>query len=266
MDFAHITFAVEEGVALLTLNRPDRLNAISAQMLTEVNAALDQVEDAGNGARCLLLTGAGRGFSSGADLGGGGMPMPGPGQAFDAGQVLEQYYNPLIERLADLPVPFITAVNGPAAGAGMSFAIAGDIVLAARSAYFLQAFVNIGLIPDAGSTYFLPRLVGAARARAMMMLGEKIPAETALRWGLVYDVVDDDALMPRARELARKLAQGPTRALRLIRHAAAASSENTLSRQLRLEREYQRQAGRTADFMEGVSAFLGKRPAKFTGA
>lgn len=265
MAFEHIRFSIDDGVACLTLNRPDRLNAISIQMVDEMDAALDLVEDKSKGARCLLLTGEGRGFSSGADLAAGGMPTPGEGRAFDAGLVLERHYNPLIERLATLDVPFITAVNGPAAGAGMSFALAGDIVIAAKSAYFLQAFVNIGLVPDAGSTYFLPRLVGNARARAMMMLGEKIPAQTALDWGLIYKVVEDDALQTEAKALAEKLANGPTRALGMIRRMATQSVDNDLSAQLRLERVYQREASRTADFMEGVSSFLSKREAKFSG-
>lgn len=265
MTFEHIRFEISDGVAHLTMNRPDCLNAISIQMVEEMDRALDEFDNPESKARCLLLTGEGRGFSSGADLSAGGLPSSNDGRPFDAGLVLERHYNPLIERLATLPVPFISAVNGVAAGAGMSFALAADIVVASQSAYFLQAFVNIGLVPDAGSTYFLPRLVGNARASALMMLGEKLSAEQAADWGLIYQVVEDDALEATANELAQKLAKGPTKALGLIRDMAQASTDNDLSTQLRLERVAQRKASGTSDFVEGVSAFLLKRKANFTG-
>ncbi|MGD8325497.1 MAG: enoyl-CoA hydratase-related protein [Sphingomonadales bacterium] len=264
MNFEHIRFEITDGIARLTLNRPENLNAISIRMVEEMDHALDILEQADSDARCLLLTGEGRGFSSGADLSAGSIPVS-DGRPFDAGLVLERHYNPLIERLATLSVPFISAVNGVAAGAGMSFALAADIVLAGRSAYFLQAFVNIGLVPDAGSTYFLSRLVGNARARALMMLGEKLPAEKAEEWGLIYKVVDDEALSEEADALAKKLAEGPTRALGMIRELATASTDTDLSTQLRMERVAQRKASGTSDFVEGVSAFLQKRKAKFKG-
>jgi 2-(1,2-epoxy-1,2-dihydrophenyl)acetyl-CoA isomerase len=213
-----------------------------------------------------VLTGAGRGFSSGADLGGGGAAGSGAGRGpVDAGKVLETHFNVLLERLFALPVPLVTAVNGPAAGAGCSYALAGDVIVAARSAYFLQAFVNIGLVPDVGSTWMLPRMVGRARATRMMMLGERIPAEQAFEWGMVSEVVDDADLMPRATAIATKLAQGPTRALTLIRQGIRDCMDKTLTEALKVERQNQLQAGRSADFAEGVAAFLQKRPAQFQG-
>jgi 2-(1,2-epoxy-1,2-dihydrophenyl)acetyl-CoA isomerase len=179
--------------------------------------------------------------------------------------VLESHFNPLLERLFALPVPFITSVNGVAAGAGWSYALAGDIVIAAKSAYFLQAFVNIGLVPDVGSTWLLPRLAGRARAQAMMMLGERIPAETALDWGMVYKVVDDADLAASTRAVAEKLANGPTKSYALIRQGIRDCLDVSLSEGLMVERRNQLLAGRSADFVEGVSAFLQKRPAAFTG-
>jgi len=265
MAYEHILLEEEGGVATLTINRPQMLNALHVGVVSEMIDAVDRLRDEGT-ARALLMTGAGRGFSSGADLAGGGAggaPMgSGP---FDAGKVLESHFNPLLERLFALPIPFVTAVNGPAAGAGCSIALAGDIVVAGRSAYFLQAFVNIGLVPDVGSTWLLPRLAGRARAQAMMMLGERIPAETAEDWGLIWKCVDDDELMPTAREIAGKLASGPTRAYALIRQGIRACLDTTLTEALMIERQNQLFAGRTGDFVEGVSAFLQKRPANFRG-
>jgi 2-(1,2-epoxy-1,2-dihydrophenyl)acetyl-CoA isomerase len=223
--------------------------------------AVDRVRDEGS-ARALLLTGAGRGFSSGADLAGVAASGSGP---LDVGKILESHFNPLLERLFALPVPFVTAVNGPAAGAGCSFALAGDIVIAGRSAYFLQAFINIGLVPDVGATWLLPRLAGRARAQAMMMLGERIPAQTALDWGMIYQVVDDTELLPTAQALAARLAKGPTRAYALIRQGLRDCLDKPLTEALMVERRNQRLAGRSTDFVEGVSAFLQKRPAEFTG-
>lgn len=265
MTFETVTFSVDDGVGVLTLNRPQALNAFNLPLLVDMMAVLDSVEEPGSPVRCLLMTGAGRGFSSGADLasdaiGGGASPTK-----LDAGRVLETHFNPLLERLLALPIPFVTAVNGAAAGAGCSFALAGDIVIAARSAYFLQAFVNIGLVPDVGSSWILPRLAGKGRAQAMMMLGERIPAQTALDWGMIYQVSDDAALMDDAMAIARKLAKGPTLAYGMIRAMVRAGLENDLTTQLRLERQLQLTAGRTADFMEGVAAFLAKRPAQFKG-
>lgn len=265
MTFQHILWEEADGVATLTINRPERLNSLNTEVIAEMIEAVDRIRDGTSAARCLLLTGAGRGFSSGADLsagGAGGAIGAGP---IDAGQVLETHFNVLLERLFALPVPFVTAVNGPAAGAGCSYALAGDIILAARSAYFLQAFVNIGLVPDVGSTWMLPRMVGRARATRMMMLGERIPAEQAFEWGLVSEVVDDADLMPRAVEIARKLAAGPTKALTLIRSGIRECLDKTLTEALMVERRNQLVAGRTADFAEGVAAFLQKRPAQFSG-
>lgn len=267
MSDSHITFEIKNSIGILTLNRPDRLNAVSNQMLKEIRDALEIVEDPDGGVRCLLITGAGRGFCSGADLAGGGLPSVSDKKTMsklDLGMTLERDYNPIIERLADLRVPIVNAINGGAAGAGCSLAIAGDIVIAAKSAYFLQAFVNIGIVPDAGSSYFLARRIGEARAAAMMMLGEKISAETALEWGMIYEVHDENALMERAMEIATKLSKGPTRSLAMIRTMANQSLSNTLSEQLRLERENQKAAGRGPEFMEGVSAFLEKRKADYT--
>ena len=269
MTYEHILFNEADGVATLTINRPTMLNALHVGVIAEMIHAVDRVRDEGT-ARALLLTGAGRGFSSGADLAGGGaggaaadvMEPVGPP---DAGKVLESHFNPLLERLFALPLPYVTAVNGPAAGAGCSFALSGDIVVAGRSAYFLQAFINIGLVPDVGSTWLLPRLAGKARAQAMMMLGERISAETALDWGMIYKVVDDAELMPTAHAIAAKLAKGPTQSYALIRQGIRDCLDKPLTEALAVERRNQRIAGRSPDFIEGVSAFLQKRPAVFTG-
>lgn len=265
MAYEHILLDEDSGVATLTINRPQMLNALHIGVIGEMIDAVDQLRDGGS-ARVLLLTGAGRGFSSGADLAGGGAGGDPVGSGpIDAGKVLETHFNPLMERLFALPMPVITAVNGVAAGAGCSYALCGDIVIAARSAYFLQAFVNIGLVPDVGSTWLLPRLVGKARAQAMMMLGERIPAETAEDWGMIWKCVDDDQLMPTAREIATKLAKGPTQSYALIRQGIRGCMDASLTEGLMIERRHQLQAGRTGDFVEGVTAFLQKRPAAFTG-
>lgn len=266
MTYEHILFTEAGGVATLTLNRPAALNALHIGVIAEMIDAVDRVRDEGT-ARVLLLTGAGRAFCSGADLAGGGaggsVPSSGP---VDAGRVLESHFNPLLERLFALPVPFVTAVNGPAAGAGCSYALAGDFVIAGESAYFLQAFVNIGLVPDVGATWLLPRLAGRARATAMMMLGEKVPAATALDWGMIWQVVPDAELMPSAQALAVRLADGPTRAYALIRQGIRDCLDKPLTEALMVERRNQRCAGRTEDFAEGVTAFLQKRKAGFRGA
>ena len=265
MTYAHILFDQTDGIAAITINRPQALNALHVGVIEEMIDAVDRVRDEGT-ARVLVLTGAGRAFCSGADLAGGGAgggaKRSGPP---DAGAVLESHFNPLLERLFALPVPFITAVNGVAAGAGCSFALAGDIVIAAKSAYFLQAFVNIGLVPDVGSTWLLPRLAGRARAQAMMILGERIPAQTAADWGMVYKVVEDADLEAATRAVAEKLAKGPTRAYALIRQGIRDCLDASLSEGLMVERRNQMVAGRTADFAEGVTAFLQKRPAVFSG-
>lgn len=266
MAYQHILFTEVDGVATLTINRPERMNALHVGVIAEMIDAVDRIRDEGT-ARVLIMTGTGRAFCSGADLAGGGAGGGSGGSSgpVDAGKVLETHFNPLLERLFALPVPFITAVNGAAAGAGCSYALAGDIVVAGKSAYFLQAFVNIGLVPDVGSTWMLPRLAGKARAQAMMMLGERIPAQTAADWGMIYKVVDDTELMDAANAIAAKMAKGPTRAYTLIRHGLRDSLDMTLTEALMVERRNQLLAGRTADFGEGVMAFLQKRPAAFSG-
>ena len=258
MTFEHIRLEESPaGFATVTIARPERLNALSGETVDELRAAVEQV--GASGARCLLLTGKGRGFSSGADLAsGGGLPE-------DAGAALEKHFNPLIEALFALDIPVVAAVNGAAAGAGCSLALCADIVIAARSAYFLQAFVNIGLIPDAGATWLLPRLAGRARAMEMMLLGERIPAEKALEWGLISRVVDDGELMEEAVALAANLAGGPTVALGLIRKLARDAEQLPLSGALAAERVAQRTAGNTADFKSAVFAFLQKRQPTFEG-
>ncbi len=262
MAYATLDLKEADGIATITLNRPATLNALTVELVSEMIHALDTLRDAGN-TRVLLITGAGRGFSSGADLGAGVTGDPtGPR---DAGLALETHYNPMLERIFALPFPVVTAVNGPAAGAGCSLAISGDVVIAAKSAYFLQAFINIGLVPDVGSTWLLPRMIGRARATGMMMLGEKLPAETAADWGLVWKVVDDAALMEEAHKICAKFAAGPTRSYALLRQAIRTSLESTLTQTLHHERVNQRSASRTNDFLEGVMAFLGKRAARFTG-
>lgn len=260
--FEHLTLTVDHGIAILTLNRPDRLNALSMALLEEMQQAVVQISEPDSGVRCLLMTGAGRGFSSGADLADRDVsddPMP------DLSKRLRQGYNPLIKALVDLPVPMVAAVNGPAAGAGMSLALCADFILAARSAYFLQAFVNIGLAPDAGSTYFLPRLIGPARAARLAMLGEKLPASTAEDWGLIHKVVDDSDLMAEAMTLAKKLAEGPTRALSKIRTLLRESLDNSLEDQLEQEADTQKSLGYSEDFKAGIMGFLSKTPPRFQG-
>ena len=258
MAFEHVRVEHSPAaVATITIARPDRLNALSGQTVDELRAAVE--ESGRSGARCLLLTGEGRGFSSGADLaGGGGLPE-------DAGAALEKHFNPLVEAIFALPIPVVAAVNGPCAGAGCSLALAADIVVAARSAYFLQAFVNVGLVPDAGATWLLPRLAGRARAMEMMMLGERVPAEQALQWGLISRVVEDEHLASEAAALATRLAQGPTVALGLIRRLAREAQQMPLSEALAAERVAQREAGETEDFRGAVMAFLQKQPPRFEG-
>ncbi|MDT9598214.1 enoyl-CoA hydratase-related protein [Sphingosinicella rhizophila] len=246
----------DAAVATITMARPEALNALSLLMLDELRAALRDAVEAG--ARSILLTGEGRGFSSGADLGGGGLPE-------DVGAALEEHYNPLVETLFNLPIPVVAAVNGPAAGAGCSLALAADFVIAGRSAYFLQAFVNIGLIPDAGATWLLPRLAGRARAMEMMMLGERISAEQALQWGLIARLVEDEYLTSESVALATRLAQGPTIALGLIRKLARDADHLSLSDALRAERAAQCEAGHSQDFKSAVMSFISKQQPRFDG-
>ena len=255
-----LLYDLQDQVAVITLNRPDALNALTVDLLQALSHALDR---AGDEARAVLLTGAGRGFCSGADLAAQQSEMASPDR--DLGALLDTHYHPVLRKMRNLPCPIVAGVNGAAAGAGMGFALTADIVLAARSAYFLQAFVNIGLVPDAGSSYVLPRLVGQARATAMMMLGEKVYADDAERWGLIYKAVDDEALADEALAVARKLAAGPPLALDRIRRLTQATLDNDFESQIEMERQLQKEAGRTDDFMEGVAAFLQKRKAAFKG-
>jgi 2-(1,2-epoxy-1,2-dihydrophenyl)acetyl-CoA isomerase len=253
---------LEAGVLTLTLNRPERLNALNAALIEGLAAGIARAA-AEPDCRAVLLTGAGRGFCAGADLANRTFA---PGQARpDLGQALEKGLNPLIRAIRILPKPIVCAVNGPAAGAGANIALACDIVLAAKSAQFLQAFARIGLIPDAGGSFFLPRLVGDARARALVMLAESITAEQAEAWGMIYRAVDDEDLMGEARAIAERLAAGATHALGLIKRALLASPGNSLDAQLDLERDLQREAGAADEYVEGVRAFLEKRPADFIG-
>ena len=262
MSYASILFEVADGVATLTLNRPDKLNSFTSAMHAEVRDALSRVKEDGS-VRCLLLTGAGRGFCAGQDLSDRAVA---PGQEMpDLGQSIETNYNPLVRTLRALEMPVIAAVNGVAAGAGANIAFACDLVLAGRSASFIQAFCKLGLVPDSGGTWFLPRLVGTQRAMALAMLGEKVTAEEAERLGMIYKAVDDAELMPAATALARQLATQPTKGLALIKKAIYASTTNTLDEQLDLERDLQRAAGRPADYREGVAAVLEKRAPRFEG-
>ena len=248
--------------AALTLNRPDKLNAFNEAMHTELRAALDAIE-ADGAVRAVLLTGAGRGFCAGQDLRDRQVT---PGLSVDLGATLEALYNPLIRRIRALPMPVVCAVNGVAAGAGANLALACDIVLAARSARFIQAFCKLGLIPDSGGTYWLPRLVGDARARALALLGEPVGAEQAEAWGLVWRAVEDDRLAEEARTLVERLADGPTHGYALTKRALQASWHNDLGAQLDFERDLQREAGHSRDYQEGVAAFLEKRAPRFEGA
>jgi 2-(1,2-epoxy-1,2-dihydrophenyl)acetyl-CoA isomerase len=263
MPYETILLEATDGVATVTLNRPDKLNAFVPKMHEELRTALDAcAEDAA--VRCIVLTGAGRGFCAGQDLAERAMQFS-EGGAPDIGETLENFYNPLIRRLRLIEKPVVVAVNGVAAGAGANIALAGDIVIAARSAKFIEAFCKVGLIPDAGGTWSLPRLIGDARARGMALLGAPISAEQAAEWGLIWACVDDDELADEARAVARQLAAGPTRSLGLTKRALNASATNTLDEQLDLERDLQREAGRTEDYREGVAAFSEKRPAAFKG-
>lgn len=249
------------GVLKITLNRPERLNAASLDMADELGAAFYDLGDA----RAVLITGAGKGFCSGADLAARGdrSPLQNKGGSHLA---LQNHYNPLLSQILRAPVPVVCAVNGAAAGVGCSIALAGDFVLAGRSAYFLQAFVNIGLVPDGGSTWLLARAIGRARATRMMMLGEKISADQAEDWGLIYKAVDDVALMNEAMALATRLSEGPTIAYRTMKANIATALDGTLPQVLLAEAEGQRTAGASADAMEGGMAFLQKRKPAFKGA
>jgi 2-(1,2-epoxy-1,2-dihydrophenyl)acetyl-CoA isomerase len=263
MQFKHVTLDFDGPVAILKLDHPEVMNAVSMDMLGGLGEALDAIDDRRNEVRCLVLTGAGRAFCAGANL--QGRDNQKPGSRSNAGVTLETGYHPFLRRLRNLHCPIVTSVNGAAAGAGMSFALMGDMILCARSAYFLQAFRRIGLVPDCGSTWLLPRLVGRARSVELSLMGERLPAEKALEWGLVNRLYDDAALMDETMKLAHELADGPTIALSLIRRLYWESSDNSFEDQLDLEQQMQRRAGAAEDFKEGVTAFLEKRPAKFKG-
>jgi len=261
VSYQCIIFDVQEGVARLTLNRPERLNSFNTQMHGEVRAALAAL--AGSGARVLVISGAGRGFCAGQDLNDRAV-APG-GAPPDLADSIEKYYKPLVLALRALPMPVIAAVNGVAAGAGANIALACDLVIAARSANFVQAFCKLGLVPDSGGTWFLPRLVGTARALGLTLLGDKLSAEQAAAWGLIWRCVEDGELTAVVDGLARQLAVAPTRGLARTRQAIHEAWGRTLEQQLDIERDYQGELGRTADYAEGVAAFAAKRAPNFTG-
>jgi 2-(1,2-epoxy-1,2-dihydrophenyl)acetyl-CoA isomerase len=250
-----------EGYRIITLNRPQRLNAFTEDMHKALAAAVAEAE-ADESCRALLLTGAGRAFSSGQDL---SERIDAVGNVVVPGEALDRYYNPLVRKLRALRFPVVAAVNGTAAGAGCNIALACDIVLAARSAIFTQVFARIGLIPDAGGTWLLPRLVGQARARGLALLAEPLSADKAEAWGLIWKAVDDYALMPEAEKLCAHFATAPTAGLGLIKRALDAAEDNDFATQLNLERKLQREAGSTGDYAEGVRAFLAKRKPVYTG-
>ena len=253
-----ILYSVGNAVARIALNRPDRMNCLNGAMRRELLHALTRAP--GDGARALVLTGQGRGFCSGQDLGDARSLAD-----LDLESVLRDEYEPMLNALWDCPIPTLCAVNGAAAGAGANLALAADVVVAARSAVFIEAFSRIGLIPDAGGTFWLPRMVGSARAMGMCLFAEPIPAGRAAEWGLIWEVVEDDQLAERASALALRLAKGPTLALRLTKQALRASAANDLDAQLALEAKLQGEAGGSRDFLEGVTAFLDKREARFEG-
>jgi 2-(1,2-epoxy-1,2-dihydrophenyl)acetyl-CoA isomerase len=259
---ASILISREAGVLSVTLNRPDKLNAFNPEMHALLRGALEQaLDDAG--VRAVLLTGAGRGFCAGQDL--SERNLSADAAPIDLAVSLGSNYNPLVRRLRALPKPIVCAVNGVAAGAGANIALACDIVLAARSASFVQSFARLGLVPDSGGTYFLPRLVGVARAMGLSLLGDRISAEEAERWGLIWKALDDARLLEDATAMARTLAEGPTKGYGLIKKAIYASAGNSLDAQLDLERDLQREAGFSADYREGVAAFLQKRKPSYKG-
>ncbi len=262
MSYRNIEFSIDAGVAVLKLNRPDALNSFTAEMHGEVREVLEQAA-ADKSVRAVLLTGNGRGFCAGQDLNDRAVA---PGESMpDLGDSVENYYNPLIRLLTTMEKPVICAVNGVAAGAGANIALACDIVIAARSASFIESFSKLGLIPDSGGTWHLPRVVGLARAKGLAMLGPKVPAEQAEAWGMIWQVVDDEELMDTALGLARQMATQPTRGFAFTKQAFAASAVNSLDQQLDLERDLMRAAGKTHDYQEGVKAFLEKRPPNYKG-
>lgn len=254
MSYANLRLDIADGLATITLDRPEVLNAFNFAMVVEFQAALNEVGC--SGARALLLTGAGRAFSAGPDL---------TDPAVRSATILDGHFNPLIEAIFALPLPVVAAVNGAAVGVGCSIALAADIVFAGRSAYFLQSFVHVGLVPDGGSTWLLPRLIGKARAQAMMMLGTRVPADTAENWGMIHQCLDDAKLASTARATAIQLAGGPTRSYALIRSGIRRALDGDLASTLAMEAENQREAATTADHAEALAAFLDRRTTSFEG-
>lgn len=265
MNYQEIKLEIrDDHLAVLTLANPKVLNAISLIMLSELKYAMGQIENPDNNVRCLLITGEGRGFCSGANL----KALNSRGNEADGrlvDQSLDATYNPLFLKLKNLKIPVITAINGPAAGIGMTLALMGDLVVAAKSAYFLQAFRNVGLIPDGGATWLLPRLIGLARAMELSLLAQRLPAEKALDWGLINQVFEDNELIPKALELGQNLAAGPTVSLGLIRQSYWQSADNSYAEQLHLESGFQQICGASHDAHEGRMAFLEKRKPAFKG-
>lgn len=262
MSFETLIFEIDGNIARITLNRPDRINAITAKMHEELREVFSELEKPG-AARCVILTGAGRGFCSGQDL--ADRKAPTPGERRDLSQSIQQNYNPLVKRMAALPIPILSAVNGVAAGAGASLALAADIVLAGHNTKFVQAFVNIGLVPDAGGTYVLPRRAGLAKAMGMTLLGTPITGRQAADWGLIWDSVEDESLLADAEAMAKTLAAKAPVALAAIKKTMRASLENSFVEQLDMEAEYQRICGYTDDYQEGIASFLEKRAPQFQG-
>ena len=262
MDYQNIIAEEKNGVGYLTFNRPKALNSFNVDMHREVAEVLSQWTKNPD-VRCVVISGEGRGFCAGQDL--GDRVVDPNAEAPDLGYSIETYYNPLIKTIVNMPKPVICAVNGVAAGAGANIALACDLVIAARSANFVQAFCRLGLVPDSAGTWFLPRAVGHARAMGLTLLGDKLPAETAKEWGMIWDVVEDAELKTKVTELAERLAKQPTFGLSLIKKAIHQSSNNTFDEQVLLERDLQRIAGRSEDYREGVQAFMNKREPNFKG-
>ncbi|WP_088921556.1 2-(1,2-epoxy-1,2-dihydrophenyl)acetyl-CoA isomerase PaaG [Granulosicoccus antarcticus] len=258
-----IQLSIAAQVATITLNRPDRLNSFNSAMHQALKDALDVVESPESAVRALLITGAGRGFCAGQDL--ADRNVSADVEVPDLGASVDTWYNPLVRRLQNLPMPVVCAVNGVAAGAGANIALACDLVLAARSASFVQVFCKLGLVPDSGGTWFLQRAVGTQRAMGLSLLGDKVSAEQAERWGMIWQVIDDDKLLEEANALVAHLAIQPTAGLALIKRAIHAAADNTLDEQLTLERDLQRQAGQAEDYREGVAAFMEKRKPVYKG-
>lgn len=262
MTFETILLEIQDGAARLTLNRPEKLNSFTVHMHVELQQAFEQLEEEKD-LRILVLTGAGRAFCAGQDL---SDRVVGTDEMLDLGASIEKFYAPLVRRIRALPVPVIAAVNGVAAGAGANLAFACDIVIAARSASFIESFCKLGLIPDTGGTYFLPRLVGTARALGMALLGDKVSAEQAANWGLIWQAVNDAELTTTIDNLVKKFQSAPTRGLARIKQAIYLSPQHSLDQQLAVERDFMRELGKTQDFREGVTAFLEKRSPKFSGS